>query len=139
MIKAVNHIADRTLHKLFLEKSHELASQQIEGTASKQADIRRIADRILDFALDPGTAFGMIEVVFAEKPWKKLKDLILQLPTKVTFRNFVSEEDFDQHSLLVSHMLVVTNWSNDIKVFKATIENEHVHLMLYSAVKKPKI
>ena len=140
MKKGVPHYADRALHNICLEQSHELARQQIEGTASKQLEIRNIANRILDFATDHGTSFGMFEVVFAEQPWKKLKDLLIQCPTKVTFRNFIPEEDdIDQHSLLVSHMLVVTNWSNDIKVFKATIENAAMQLMLYSPMKKPKI
>jgi hypothetical protein len=140
MIKGVSRTADRALHNMFLERSHEIALQQIEGTASTQMEIRRIADRILDYATDPGTSPGMIEVVFADQPWKKLKDLLVQCPDKVTFKNFIPEkDDIDQHSLLVSHMIVVTNWSNDLKVFKATIENESILLMLYSPVKKPKI
>jgi hypothetical protein len=140
MKKGVPYYADRALHNICHEQSNERSLQQVEGTASKQLEIRNIANRILDFATDHGTSFGMIEVVFAERPWKRLKDLLIQCPTKVTFRNFIPEEDdIDQHSLLVSHMLVVTNWSNDIKVFKATIENENIHLMLYSPMKKPKI
>lgn len=140
MIKGIEHIADRALHNLCLEKSQEIALMAIEGSASTQLEIRRIADRVLDYALDPGTSFGIIEVVFPNKSYKDLVELYSMCPVTVTFKNFIPEkDDVDQDTLLVKHVLVVQNWSNAIKVFKATIENERQHLMLYTAVKKPKI
>ena len=140
MIKGIEHIADRTLHNICIEKSNDIMLRKTPGSASTQMEIRRIADRILEYARDPSTAFGIIEVVFPEEPWKKLKDLYTQCPVGVTFKNFIPEQDeIDQNTVLVKHLIVVTNWSNAFKVFKATIENERIHLMLYSAVKKPKI
>ena len=140
MIKGIPHEADRALHNVCIEKSNDIMLRQTEGSASTQMEIRRIADRVLEYALDQSTAFGMIEVVFPDQPWKGLNELYAQCPTSVTFRNFIPEkDDVDQNTLLVKHLIVVDNWSNAIKIFKATIENEHVHLMLYSAIKKPKI
>lgn len=139
MRKGIPHEADRVLHSICMEKSHEVALQGIPGSASTQLDIRKIADRVIDYALDSGTSPGVIEVVFADQPWKGLTELYLQCPLTVTFRNFIPEKDIDQNTLLIKHVLVVTNWSNNIKLFKATIESEPVHLMLYSAVKKANI
>jgi len=140
MKKGIPHEAVRTITILCLEKSQEVALMKQEGTASMQAEIRRIATRIFDYADEPSTAFGVIEVVFADKPWKGLEELYLQCPTTVTFRNFIPEkDDVDRNTILVKHLIVVSSWSNAIKVFKATIENERQHLMLYTAVKRPKI
>ena len=140
MKKGIPHDADRALHNLCVEKSNDIMLRKTEGSASTQMEIRRIADRVLDYALDLSTAYGVIEVIFPEEPWKGLKEMYAQCPTAVTFRNFIPEEDeIDQNTVLVKHLIVVSNWSNAFKVFKATIENERIHLMLYSAVKKPKI
>lgn len=139
MKKGIEHIADRALHNLCLEKSQEVALMGIEGSASTQLEIRRIADRVLEYALDPGTSFGIIEVAFPDKPYNGLDELYAMCPVGVIFKNFIPEKDVDQNTLLVKHLLVVQNWSNAIKVFKATIENERQHLMLYTAVKKPRI
>jgi len=140
MRKGVPHDADRALHNICVEKSNDIMLRKTEGSASTQMEIRRIADRVLEYALDKATAFGTIEVIFPEKPWKGLNDMYAQCPTSVTFKNFIPEQDeIDQNTMLVKHLIVVTNWSNAIKIFKATIENERIHLMLYSAIKKPKI
>ena len=140
MIQEIPFEAYRALYNLCEEKANEIAMSGIEGTASTQMAVRRIASRVTDYALDPGTSFGVIEVAFSNKPWKGLNELYLEFPTIVRFRNFTPEkDDIDQNTLLVQHLIVVIGWSNAIKVFKATIENENIHLMLYSAVKSPKI
>ena len=141
MIKGIPHDANRLLRAHCLGKSHDLRAQGLKGIASQQQEIRRIADRIVDYALHPGTSPGWIEVLFPDKPWKGMKELYLQCPTKVAFRNFESEkkDDIDQHTLLVQHLIVVTNWSSNIKLFKATIDNERLHLMIYTEVTTSKI
>lgn len=140
MIKKIPHIANRALINLCLEQSNDKRLQKVEGSASRQMEIRAIANRVIEYALHPGTSYGVIEVVFAEQPWGGLNELYLQCPTLVTFKNFAPEkDDIDQNTLLVKHVIVVSNWSNNLKIFNATIENEPVHLMLYTAVTKPKI
>ena len=140
MRKAIPLDAERLLNTICLEKSQEIALQKIKGTASTQAEIRRIATRILDYADDLSTSFGVIEVVFADRTWKGLEELYLQCPLLIRFKNFIpEEEDVDHNTLLVKHLIVVSNWSNALKIFKATIENARIHLMLYTEVEKPNI
>lgn len=135
MKKGIPHVADRMLHNICNEKADEIAIQQLPGTASMQMEIRKLANHIIDYALEPATSYGAIEVIFAEKPWKGLNELYLQCPTSVTFSNFIPEKnDVDRDTLLVKHVIVVTKWSNALKIFKATIENDRIHLMLYTAV-----
>jgi hypothetical protein len=135
MKKGVPTQAERALRHYCFDKSQDIAQQQTPGTASIQSEIREIAERVIDYALDPGTSPGVIEVAFPEKHWNDLSEMYLQCPTTFAFRNFIPENDIDQNSLLVKHLIVVTNWSNSLKVFKATIEHDMMHLMLYSAPK----
>lgn len=132
MIKAISTEVEQMLHGLCKAKSIHIGMQGIEGSASKQLEIRAIADRIIDYALDPKTAPGIIEVAFVKKQIKSIEDVYKQSPVTVTFPNFISQDKVNKNTLLVKHLLVIVNWSTSIKIFKATIENEYVHLVLYS-------
>jgi len=132
MKKGIPFEANRTLHALCKEKSLEL---RIEGSASRQMEIRQIPSLIEEYALAPGTAIGVVEVVFPDKPFKGLTELYLQCPLTISFRNFIPEiGDIDEDTLLVKHVIVVVNWSINFKLFKATIDNERMHLMLFNPV-----
>lgn len=133
-MKGISKRATSLIRRQFTALAMSVSESNNIGIASKQLAIKRTAEKILDYAIDPKTAKGIIEVIFAESKFKTIDDVYRQTPLIISFRNFV-DGNVESNTLLVKHVLVVNTDLETLSLFKATITNDPMLLLLYSKSK----